>query len=31
MEGIGRVYMGALDGCAWWVYMGALDGCAWGH
>ena len=41
IEGIGWVYMEALDGCTWghwmgvhggigWVYMGALDGCTWG-
>ena len=38
IEGIGWVYMEALDGCTWghwmgvhegigWVYMGTLDGC----
>ena len=27
MEGIGWVYMEALDGCT----SGALDGCTWGH
>ena len=38
MEGIGRVYMEALDGCTWGHWMGVhkgigwvYRGCTWGH